>query len=219
MCKKWGIYTVVYLVFYLIIGCTLPWSRVQPAEDSDALKTTELLRYFHDVKSLSQEELLHLYAYEEEQLFARENDQNVLKFALLLILPDTEFQDIPRALVLLDAYLSENKYPEPLKNFAYLLSHMIREVQYQEILYEIASKELHNAVEEKEEKEKLYNNTKQKIDIILAEKKYQESLYKELHKELDKEKAIVQNLRKTIEQLKTIEKSINERKQPKAPAT
>jgi hypothetical protein len=115
--------------------------------------------------------------------------------------------------------MSENKYPEPLKNFAYLLSYMIREMQYQEALYEIASKELHNAVEEKEEKEKLYHNTKQKIDVILAEKKQQESLYKELHKELDKEKATVQNLRKTIEQLKTIEKSINERKHPKAPAT
>jgi hypothetical protein len=219
MCKKWGICTVVCLVSYLMVGCTLPWSRVQLSEGSDALKTTELLRYFHNVKSLSQEELLHLYAYEEEQLFASENDQNVLKFALLLILPDTEFQDIPRALALLDAYLSENKYPESLKNFAYLLSHMIHEVQYQEILYEIASKELHNAVEEKEEKEKLYNNTKQKIDIILSEKKHQESLYKELYRELDKEKTTVKNLRKTIEQLKTIEKSINERKQPKAPAT
>jgi len=219
MCKKWGICTVVCLVFYLLTGCALQWSRVQPAEDGDASKTNEILRYFHNVKSLSQEELLHLYAYEEEQLFARENDQNLLKFALLLILPDTEFQDIPRALAILDACMSEDKYSEPLKNFAYLLSHMIREVQYQEILYKITNKEFHNAVEEKEEKEKLYNSTKQKIDTILSEKRHQESLYKELYKELDKEKATVKNLRKTIEQLKTIEKSINERKQPKAPAT
>lgn len=219
MCKKWRISAFVFLVFGLLSGCALQWSRAQPAGDDDTLKTSEILRYFHHVKSLSQEELSRLYAYEEERLFERGNDQHVLKFALLLTLPDTTFQDVSRALALLDAYISEDKRPEPLKDLAFLLSHMIHERQYQAILYEMARKGLYDAIEERNEKEKLYHNTKQKIDEILAEKKQKESLYKELHKDLDKEKATVKELRKTIEQLKTIEKSINERKQPKVPST
>lgn len=219
MCKKWGIGTIVFLAFGLITGCALQGSGVQPSGDDDTLKTNEILRYFHHVKSLSQEELSRLYVYEEERLSERGNDQHVLKFALLLTLPGTAFQDVSRALALVDAYLSEDKHPESLKNLAFLLSHMIHERQYQAILYEIASKELYDTIEQRDEKEKLYHNTKQKIDEILAEKKRQESLYKELHKELDKEKATVKDLRKTIEQLKTIEKSINERKQPKVPST
>jgi hypothetical protein len=219
MCKKWGIGTLVFLVFGLATGCALQWGRIQRSEESDALKISEVLRYFHHVKSLSQEELLRLYAYEEKQLFERGDNQRVLNIALLLTLPNTSFQDSTRALTLLDAYASEDRHPEPLKDLAFLLSYMIRERQYQAIFSEMARKELNNILEERDEKEKLYQIAKQKVDEILAEKKYQESLYKELHKELNKEKETVESLRKKIEQLKTIEKNINERKQSKAPAT
>jgi len=195
----------------------MQWGRWHTLREGDTLTITEILRYFYNVRSLSQSELLYLYTIEEEQL--AETDDNTLKFAILLTLSNTEFQDTSRALGLLDAYIMENKHPESLRNFAFFLSYMIYEKREQETLYGEIRKKLYDIIEDRDDKEKLYQMAKQKIDNILSEKKHQESLYEELYQELNREKATTENLRKQIEQLKTIEKSINERKQPKDSAT
>jgi hypothetical protein len=217
--KNYGVGPIFFLIFFLFTGCAMQWSRGHALREGATLKITEILRYFHNVRSLSQEELLYLYTLEEEQLAETDNDNNLLKFAILLTLPNTEFQDTSRALGLLDAYIMENRHPESLRNFAFFLSYMIYEKREQETLYGEVRKRLYNIIEDRDEKERLYQMAKQKIDNILSEKKYQESLYDELYQELNREKATTENLRKQIEQLKTIEKSINERKQPKDPAT
>jgi hypothetical protein len=195
----------------------MQWGRWHTLREGETSTITEILRYFYNVRSLSQSELLYLYTLEEEQL--AETDDSVLKFAILLTLSNTEFQDTSRALGLLDTYIMENKHPESLRNFAFFLSYMIYEKREQETLYREIRKKLYSTIEDRDDKEKLYQMAKQKIDNILSEKKHQESLYEELYQELNREKATTENLRKQIEQLKTIEKSINERKQPKDSAT
>lgn len=217
--KNYGTGSIFFLVFILFTGCAMQWSRGHTFREGETVKITEILRYFHDVRSLSQEELLYLYTLEEEQLAETDSDNNVLKFAILLTLPNTEFQDTSRALGLLDAYIMKNRHPESLRNFAFFLSYMIYEKREQETFYEEIRKRLYNTIEERDEKEKLYQMAKQKIDNILSEKKHQESLNEELYQKLNREKATTENLRKQIEQLKTIEKSINERKHPKDSAT
>lgn len=203
---------VFSLVSFLVTGCALQWNKVYSPTQGAESKIAEILRYFHDKESLPQEELLYLYAQEEEQFLKKNNDQSALVLALLLTLPQTEFQDISRAMTLLNAYLSEDKHPKSLRNFASLLSYMVSKKKNQEALYEIARKKLHDTHKERNEKEIMYKKAKQEL-------KDQESLYKKLYKELDEEKKTVEDLRQQIEQIKTIEKNINERKQDKSPET
>ena len=204
---------------WLISGCALTKS-VPPDEEKDALKVVEILRYFQFVQQLPAQELQRQYVIQEDKYNREQNDKNRVMLALLLTIPQTEFHDTSRAVDILSGSPALRPHPETsVQNLSSLLLHFLAEQKDQEARYAQVRKQLNSVLAENKAKERQYKKTSQQLSAMLAKIKQQELLNNQLGEKLGKERARVEALQRKIEQLKLIEKSITDRKNPKEPAT
>ena len=106
-----------------------------------------------------------------------------------------------------------------MHHFASFLHYILSQAHYHEHLYEEAKEKLNTALKERDQQAALYERTKLQLDHSGLEKRKQQARYNKTNRALHREKQEVENLRKQIEQLKTIEKTINKRKQTDSPST
>jgi type I site-specific restriction-modification system R (restriction) subunit len=182
--------------------------------------TEKLLKYFIDAKQLDPKDLNREYKKAQQAYLKNKNYINTIRLALLLILPDSDFENEHRAIDILEESIqSLPKKEESLRNFATLLIYIIDNHLKKEILYEITNKKIDDIIEEKRKQEILYNEIIKKLNDLIEERKRQDILYKKIHSELTEKEQIIEKLQKKIEELKAIEKSLNKRKNVKAPTT
>jgi hypothetical protein len=180
----------------------------------------ELLEYFYDIKQLSSEDLNKEYQKVNNLFLTDSGHDTALRLALLLILPNSEFKNESQALAILEDYdFSGVQGEKSLQNFVFLLKNIVNEYYKKELLYEITSKRLSVAIEEKRKQEILYEESNKKLRNIIKKSNEQDILSQKIHKELDEKEQVVRKLLKKIEELKAIERSISERKNVKAPTT
>ena len=198
----------------------MPVTHQEEMRAQEGEEIAEILQYFQQAQASPQKTLQRLHAELETQYAVEPHRRNIMKLALLLSMPDTGFQDTSRAIGMLETYF-EHEEPKSdfMHSFASLLRYMLTEQKNQETLQNMVSQKLYDTIAQRDEKERLYELTNQKLHVALSEKKRQALLYEKLHKALDDAKDRVEMLQKKIEQLKTIEKIIKKRKNPKAPAT
>jgi hypothetical protein len=156
-----------------------------------------------------------------ENLYGNEKSkENALKYVFLMILPNSEFYNSHRAAYILDEMIMRSgNNRDSYKNIAVLIRDVIVVSNKKDFLYEETNKRLDNIISEKQAKESLYQEISKKIDSIMVEYDKKDILNKKLNEEISAQKQTVERLQKKIEELKAIEKSINERKISKEPAT
>ena len=203
----------------VLSGCASNWPKFILLESSRPSQLNEFLQYFHDAKSLDPTELHQLYIEEEEILFYQDDQDSVVRLALLSLLQESKLKTTPRSIDLLKTYLYENNSEETVHHFVSFLHYVLSQAQYHDTLYEEAKGKLNTALKERDQQAALYERTKLQLDHSGLEKRKQQAQYKKTNRALHREKQEVENLRKQIEQLKTIEKTINKRKQTDSPST
>jgi hypothetical protein len=179
-----------------------------------------LLTYLYDIRTFSSERLREEYEKVQRQYSANSNYYNAIRLSLVLILPNSDFHDTVRAINTLEKVSQEQQENnESIVKLAFLLKYFINENRNSELLYEITNKQLDRVIEENRKQEMLYKKISSNLNKIKKEKKQQNALYKKLYKQLNEKEQTVEKLQKTIEDLKAIERSINKRKNVKAPST
>jgi hypothetical protein len=180
----------------------------------------DILHYYDEIKAMSGVEIRSEYKNKENLYLNEKSKENTLKYVFLMLLPNSEFYNSHRAAYILDEMImksGDNK--DPFKNIAALIRDIIAVGNKKDLLYEETNKKLDNIISEKQTKELLCQEMSKKIASITEEYEKKESLNKRLNEEIAVQKQAVERLQKKIEELKAIEKSINERKVSKEPTT
>ena len=180
---------------------------------------TTFLQYFYRVKSLDPKKLYELSKQEEDALLNRKESDSVLRLALLALLPDAKLETTSCAIDLLQSYLHENSADEEKRQFAALLLHTLAQLQYQTLNQNITQKKLNTTLQEHDELTARYQQTKTQLEHAWAERRKQRMHNKKAKQALLQEQRTVANLRKQIEQLKGIEKKLDQRKKDMSPST
>ncbi len=205
---------------FVLLSCLGCYNNKPFFKPSEEISVDDVLNYYEEVKIMSNAELKNEYK-NKENLYANEkNKENILKYVFLMISPNSEFYNSHRATYILDEFIvrsSNNK--DPYRNIAMLIRDVISSSNKKDFLYEEANKKLDSIISEKHEKDFLYQEISKKIDSILEEYEKKDSLNRKLNEEITVQKQTVERLQKKIEELKAIEKSINERKNSKEPTT
>jgi hypothetical protein len=179
-----------------------------------------VLNYYEEIKTMSNIELKNEYKNIEKLYISEKSNENALKYAFLMILPNSEFYNSHRAAYILDEIIMKSgSGNEFCKDIAILIRDIITISNKKDFLYEETNKRLDNVISEKQEKDFLYQEMSKKISSIMEEYEKKDSLNKKLNEEIVVQKQTVERLQKKIEELKEIEKSINERKSSKEPTT
>jgi hypothetical protein len=187
-----------------------------PGEES----VDAILNYYEEVKIMSDIELKNEYKNKENLYINEKSKENTLKFVFLMISPKSEFYNSHRAAYILDELIMRSGNNKDLyKNIAILIRDIIVVNNKKDFLYEETNKRLNNIISEKQEKDFLYQEISKKFASITAEYEKADSLNKKLSEEITAQRLTVEILQKKIEELKEIEKSINERKNSKEPTT
>jgi len=180
---------------------------------------TTFLQYFSHAKSLDSKKRHDLYIQEEGALQNRKDDDCILRFALLALLPDTQRQATSRAIDLLQGYLHENSPDEERGQFAGFLLHTLSQLHYRALNHHITQEKLNATRKERDELIARYQQTKGQLEHAWSEGHKQRIHNKKANQALLKEQRIAENLRKQIEQLKVIEKKLDQRKKENSPST
>jgi hypothetical protein len=179
-----------------------------------------ILNYYEEVKIMSDIELKNEYKNRENLYINEKSKENTLKFVFLMISPKSEFYNSHRAAHILDELIMRSgNNKDPYKNIAILIRDIIVVNNKKDFLYEETNKRLNNIISEKQEKDFLYQEMSKKFASIMAEYEKADNLNKKLSEEITAQRLTVEILQKKIEELKEIEKSINERKNSKEPTT
>ena len=202
----------------LFAGCAPKQTQITLIEKRDS-QLKGLLQYFHYAKSLDSKERHQLYLQEEEILFDQDDPDSTLRLALLSLLQDTKLQTTSRAIDLLQSYLYENNPDEERRYFATFLLHTLSQNQYQALNHQITKEKLSSALKERDDLDVRYQQTKVQLEHAWLERRKQRIHHKKANQALLKEQRTVETLRKQIEQLKVIEKTIDQRKKDKASGT
>ncbi len=205
-------------LFILSTGCVSSWPKITLLEKRDS-QIRALLQYFHHAKSLPPTELHNLYIQEEEVLFYQNDYDSILRLALLSTLQDTKLKTISRSIELLTQYLSENSPTGEKHHFAAFLLHHLSQTQHRELMHQLTQDKLNITTKERGDLAVQYQQAKMQLEQAGLEQRRQQIHYKKTNQALLKEQRTVANLRKQIEQLKTIEKTLNQRKKSTTPST
>jgi hypothetical protein len=205
----------------LLVTLTVSASE-QPQDtllEKDHSQITTFLQYFYRAKSLDPKKLQELSMQEEEALLNREDDDSILRLALIALLPDANPQSTSCAIDLLQSYLHENNPDEEKRQFAAFLLHTLSQLQYRTLNQHITQKKLNMTLQERDQLTARYHQTKGQLEHAWAERHKQHIHNEKAKQALLQERRTVANLRKQIEQLKGIEKKLDQRKKDISPST
>ena len=177
------------------------------------------LQYFYHAKSLNPKELHQLYIQEEDVLFHQDDHDSILRLALLSLLQDTKLQTTSRSIDLLRTYLYESGLDEERRHFAAFLLHTLSQNQYRALNHQITKEKLNAALKERDELAARNRQIKVQLEHAWLEKRKQRVHNKKATQALLQEQRTVETLRKQIEQLKVIEKTLDQRKKDKSSGT
>lgn len=208
------------LVFSLILsGCAQFTNWVATSIPPEQLSVSGVLQYYHNAKTLTPEELHELYVQEEAHLGDVDDPERTLRVALLLTLQGTAFHDTGYAARLLQDYIQQADQDDDLRTLASLLLSTLSETQRHVTRYQETKLELDGVMKEKSRLQRRYQWARKRLARIQDEHDKHEEDYQKINEALRQEKEMVENLRNQIEQLKSIEKTLNERKLKKPPET
>lgn len=177
------------------------------------------LQYFYRAKSLAPKKLHELYVQEEDALLHRKDNDSILRLALIALLPDAKLQPTSCAIDLLQSYLHEKSPDEERRQFAEFLLHTLSQLQYQTLNRHITQEKLNTTLQERDALTARYQQTKVQLEHAWSEGQKQRIHNKKANQALRQEQRTVENLRKQIEQLKGIEKKLDQRKKDTSPST
>ena len=225
----WPVIVLCLLTF--LVSCTVP---AQPRTVLARVEETEIERffqYFARLRALSREALQREYAQQEIAFAHSRGAGDRLRLALLLSLPDTNFENTTYALELLQEYLNEptqshaqfreialflgtfiqNKKPdnEPSEP---LIAKQLQEALRDQERQLVAQQQLHKKLLiELEAQKSLAHNLSKQLQEALSDKERQLIAQQQLSKKLQDERRNVRRLQDKIEKIKDIEKSLIEK--------
>ncbi len=203
----------------MLSGCAQFTNWVATSTPSEPPSVSRVLQYYHNAKALAPNELHELYAQEDARVGEADDPERALRVALLLMVPETDFHSHNRAAQLLQDYTQPEKHNSDLHALAFLLLSTLTETQRFITRYQEIKLKLDGAIKENVQLQQRYERARARLTLFQNEQNKHEEHYQKVNEALRQEKEEVENLRKLIEQLKTIEKTINERKLKKTPAT
>ena len=210
---------VVCLLILLLIGCTSYVQRFVAPEPSSTAQVATLLTFFDRAKSLQPKALNALYTAEEAAFLYQGNAENTIRLAMLLTIRNAQFRDPHRATLLLEKYMASNPQNVELRQLASLLLYMTANLQQYEAVYKNTQKKLNANMAARRTQERQYHFVRNQLKEVQSEKQEQQAQTRKVDTELRRERQAVEDLRKKIEQLKTIEKTITDRKKELQPST
>lgn len=205
----------------LLVTLTVSASE-QPQDilyEKDSSQITTFLQYFYRAKSLDPKKLQELSMQEEKTLLNRKDDDSILRLALISLLPDANLQTTSCAIDLLQSYLHENSPDEERRQFAAFLLHTLSQLQYRALNQHIIQEKLNTTLQERGDLAARYQQTKGQLEHAWSEERKQRIHQEKANQALRQERRTVANLRKQIEQLKGIEKKLDQRKKDLSPST
>jgi hypothetical protein len=166
-----------------------------------------LLRYYHNLTSLSEEELRRELDQAWQATAKGPTARDRLRLILLLSLPETPFQNLDQARAMLHDFLkSENT--KGLSGLALLIQGFLIENVHQERRY--------RALKEKfKRKEEQVNRLRSGLKHLDGRRKQEQEWAKSLEQQLESERGKAETLEQKLEALKIIEKKLEYRNQPK----
>jgi hypothetical protein len=212
-------FALSFMICIIVSGCAQFTTLVATSTPSEPASVSRVLQYYHNAKALPPDELQELYAQEEARVGDTDDPERILRVALLLTLQGTVFHDSDRATTLLQDYSQQADNDSDLRVLAFLLLSTLSEAQRQVTRYEQTKHELDGVIREKSLLQHRYEWASKRLARIQDERNRHEADYQKINEALRQEKETVEGLRQQIEQLKTIEQMLNERKLKKTPAT
>jgi hypothetical protein len=210
---------IVCLLILLFIGCTSYVQKIVAPEPPSTTQVAALLTFFDQAKSLQPQALDALYTAEEAAFLYQDSAENTIRLAMLLTIRNTTFRDPNRATLLLQKYMASNPQNAELRQLASLLLYMTANLRQYEAVYKDTKKKLNANVVARRTQERQYHSVRNQLKEVQSEKQEQQAQTRKVDTELRKERQAVEDLRKKIEQLKTIEKTITDRKKELQPST
>lgn len=217
------------LVCYM--SCTVPAQPRRVFERVDATEMERFFQYFGHISALPREALRREHRQQEAAFAHDRSDENRLRLAFLLGLPNTDFSNHAYALELLQEYLNEPEpHQAPFRELATLLSTCIQShkqnMMYASLLTQlqaelrsterqlVAQQQLSKKLQDELEAQKALAYTLNKqLQEALGERERHSLAQQQLSKKLQDEKKQVKKLQDQIERIKDIEKSLIEREQ------
>ncbi len=204
---------------FLQAGCMTAHYPMTANSSEERPTVNELLEYFSSISTLTNHEIKKELQHMERLYAQTQGHASAFRLSLILILPNTDVQNESKAIEILENMSFPAPYDVDYKNFSTLLKTVIRENQKNKILYQISHNRLNALIKEKNKKEVLLKETQEKLQDAINKFNKHNALFKKINQELHEKEQAVQNLQNKIEELKAIEKSINKRKNIKAPTT
>ncbi|MGR6034862.1 MAG: hypothetical protein ACU4EQ_02820 [Candidatus Nitrosoglobus sp.] len=172
--------------------------------DADDAKL--LLQYYHNLTSLSEDELQREFDKAWQAIAKSPVAFDRLRLVLLLSLPGTPFQNLDQARVMVhDFFKSENT--KELSNLALLIQGFLMEDAHQARRYRVLKEEL----KRKEEQVRRLRSGLRNLD---GRRKQEQEWAKSLEQQLEDERGKAETLEQKLEALKTIEQRLEYRNQP-----
>ena len=210
---------VCIFAYISLTGCTSYVQNLVSSEPENATQVATLLAFFDRAKSLQPHDLEILYTREQKAALHPNDTESMIRLAMLLTIRNTAFRNPRRATQLLKQFMASNSQNTELRQLASLLLHMTADLNQYEAIYKETKEKLNENVAERRTQEKKYHFVKNQLKEVQSEKQEQQAHTQKVNSELRKERQEVETLRKKIEQLKTIEKTITERKKDLQPST
>ena len=207
------------LILCLILSGCAAFTQLVATSSPPPSSASEVLQFYNDAQALAPTELRQLYAQEQARLTQADAPEGPLRLAILLTIQGTPFHDNGHAAELLRAYTQQARHDADLRALASLLLSTLSEAQRQVTRYRETKVALNDVIKEKSQLEHRYEWAQNRLAHAQNERSQHEKHYQQVNEALRQEKQTVENLRQQIEQLKTIEKMLNERKVKKTPAT
>jgi len=208
-----------FIICIILSGCASLTQSVSTLAPPESSSVSRVLLYYRQAQTLGPVALHALYQREKAHVGESGDSERTLRVALLLTLRGTTFHDSGRAAALLQDYTQQPRHDGELRALASLLLNTLSEAQRQVTRYRETKLELAGVMKEKSQIERSYERAKDRLARVQDERSKHEKHYQQVNEALRQEKETVENLRYQIEQLKIIEKMLNERKPKKSPAT
>ncbi len=225
----WPVIVLCLLTF--LVSCSVP---AQPRAVLAPVEETEMeqfFQYFARLRALSRDALQREYAQQESAFVHSRSAVDRLRLALLLSLPDTNFENTTYALELLQEYLNEptqshaqfreiavflctfiqNKKPDDVPSeplIAKQLQEALRDQERQLGAQQQLNKKLQTDLEAQKS---LAHSLSKQLQEALSDKERELIAQQQLSKKLQDEKRNVRRLQEKIEKIKDIEKSLIEK--------
>ncbi len=169
-----------------------------------------LLRYYHGLKSLPTHQLQQELRHAQQATTKEPTRFDQMRLILLLSLPKEKIQDRKQARALLQDFLkAENAgNMESLYNLALLLQGFLIEDANQEHRYRLLQEKL-------EQKEEKIRRLRSGLKYLDGRHKQEQEWAASLEQQLENERGRAETLKQQLEAIKTIEKRLEHRSQPK----